>query len=170
MEQKNQPLVTIVMGSISDAKKILPALDYLEGIGVSYSVHIASAHRTPDLVKKIVVESRAQVFIAAAGMAAALPGCIAALTIRPVIGLPLSSKHGHEDAVLAMLQMPPGKPVLTVGPDAAKNAAIAACQILALSNPDLALKLTDESVRMAEKVENDNMAINEAIKKLREDS
>ena len=162
MEQKNQPLVTIVMGSTSDEEKVLPAIKYLQELEVPFEIRVASAHRTPHLVEEIVLEAQTtRVFIAAAGMAAALPGCIAALTRKPVIGLPLSSKYCLEDSILAMLQMPPGVPVLTVGVDAAKNAAVAACQILALSDHELDAKLTKQSAVMANKVVDADAAIRE---------
>ena len=133
--------ICILMGSKSDEEKMKPAVSFLQKIGVSYDVHIASAHRTPKLIQNIVNNPDYKVFIAGAGMAAALPGCIAALTVRPVIGVPLSSKYGLEDSLLSIIQMPPGIPVNTVGIDAAKNAAIAACEILALNDPELSKKL-----------------------------
>jgi 5-(carboxyamino)imidazole ribonucleotide mutase len=151
--------VTIVMGSFSDKDKMKPAAEYLKKMGVSYTQHVASAHRTPDLVEEITNDSETTVFIAGAGMAAALPGCIAALTTKPVIGVPLSSKYGLMDSMLSILQMPPGIPVLTVGLDAAKNAAIAACEILSVYDNELAEKLQKERNEAAEKVRNDNEQI-----------
>ena len=155
--------ICILMGSKSDEEKMKPAVSFLQKIGVSYDVHIASAHRTPKLIQNIVNNPDYEVFIAGAGMAAALPGCIAALTIRPVIGVPLSSKYGLEDSLLSIIQMPPGIPVNTVGIDAAKNAAIAACQILALNDPKLAKKLQEDREEAAAKVYADDTEINNRL-------
>lgn len=135
--------IAIIMGSKSDEEKMTPAIKFLQGVGVPFEVRIASAHRTPKLIEQIVKNPTFGVFIAGAGMAAALPGCIAALTTRPVIGVPLSSKYSLPDSLLSIVQMPPGIPVMTVGLDASKNAAIAACEILALNDPELGKKLQD---------------------------
>jgi 5-(carboxyamino)imidazole ribonucleotide mutase len=151
--------ISIVMGSKSDLEKMRPAIDFLKEIGVPFEVRIASAHRTPSLVKHIANNKTIKVFIAGAGMAAALPGCIAALTNKPVIGVPLSSKYGLEDSLLSMVQMPPGIPVMTVGIDAAKNAAIAACEILAIYDEELEIKLSDIREKAATKVYNDDQEI-----------
>lgn len=151
--------VSIVMGSKSDLEKMRPAIDFLKEIGVPFEVRIASAHRTPSLVKHIATNKAIKVFIAGAGMAAALPGCIAALTNKPVIGVPLSSKYGLEDSLLSMIQMPPGIPIMTVGIDAAKNAAIAACEILAIYDEELEIKLSDIREKAATKVYNDDQEI-----------
>lgn len=151
--------ISIVMGSKSDFEKMRPAIDFLKEIGVPFEVRIASAHRTPSLVKHIANNKAVKVFIAGAGMAAALPGCIAALTNKPVIGVPLSSKYGLEDSLLSMIQMPPGIPVMTVGIDAAKNAAIAACEILAIYDEELEIKLSDIREKAATKVYNDDQEI-----------
>ncbi len=153
------PEIIIVMGSKSDEEKVYPAIEYLQKKGIPFSVHIASAHRTPELVKHIAEVPSARIFIAAAGMAAALPGCLAAITTKPVIGLPLSSKYGLQDSILSMLQMPPGIPVLTVGLDAAKNAAIAACEILALQDENIREKLREERAVMSSKVYEDDETI-----------
>ena len=155
--------VAIIMGSKSDEDKMKPAIDYLQSIGVPFEVRIASAHRTPELLKQIVGNPTFGIFIAGAGMAAALPGCIAALTVRPVIGVPLSSKYGLEDSLLSIIQMPPGIPVNSVGIDAAKNAAIAACQILALNDPKLAKKLQEDREEAAAKVYADDTEISNRL-------
>ena len=151
--------IAVIMGSKSDEEKMLPAINFLQDIGVPFEVRVASAHRTPALIEQIVKNPTFKIFIAGAGMAAALPGCIAALTNKPVIGVPLSSKYGLEDSLLSIIQMPPGIPVLTVGIDASKNAAIAACQILALEDNEILLKLKKIRINAADKVFNDDQAI-----------
>ena len=157
---KERPIeIAIIMGSKSDKDKMLPAIEFLQGVGVPFEVRIASAHRTPMLVKQIVEGPTLKIFIAGAGMAAALPGVVAALTTKPVIGVPLSSKYGLEDSLLSMIQMPPGIPVLTVGIDASKNAAIAACEILALNNEELTEKLKRIRNEAANRVYDDDKAI-----------
>ena len=133
-------LVTIILGSKSDlsiAEKVTKVLDDLE---IGYELHIASAHRTPELVKKIIDESNSEVFIAIAGLSAALPGAIAANTLKPVIGVPVSGKINF-DSILSILQMPSGIPVATVGLDNGTNAAILAAQILTLIDPEISGKL-----------------------------
>jgi 5-(carboxyamino)imidazole ribonucleotide mutase len=157
---ENKPRrIAIIMGSKSDEEKMLPAVKFLQGVGVPFEVRIASAHRTPELLKQIVSNPSFAIFIAGAGMAAALPGCIAALTTKPVIGVPLSSKYGLEDSLLSIIQMPPGIPVLTVGLDAAKNAAIAACEILAMNDEELETKLKTIRQEAADKVYDDDSDI-----------
>ena len=151
--------VAIIMGSKSDEDKMKPAIDYLQSIEVPFEVRIASAHRTPELLKQIVGNPTFGIFIAGAGMAAALPGCIAALTTKPVIGVPLSSKYGLEDSLLSMIQMSPGIPVLVVGIDASKNAAIAACQILAMNDEEVSKKLQSSRDIASNKVYEDDQAI-----------
>lgn len=151
--------IAVIMGSKSDEEKMKPAIDFLRDLDVPFEVRIASAHRTPELLKQIVGNPTFGIFIAGAGMAAALPGCIAALTTKPVIGVPLSSKYGLEDSLLSIIQMPPGIPVLTVGIDASKNAAIAACEILALSDEELAGKLQKNRDKAADKVYDDDQVI-----------
>ena len=151
--------IAVIMGSKSDEEKMKPAIDFLRDLDIPFEVRIASAHRTPELLKQIVDNPTFGIFIAGAGMAAALPGCIAALTIKPVIGVPLSSKYGLEDSLLSIIQMPPGIPVLTVGIDASKNAAIAACEILALCDEELADKLQKNRDKAADKVYDDDQVI-----------
>jgi len=118
----------------------------LKEFGIAYDVTVASAHRTPKKVEKYArsAEEKYDLIIAAAGMAAALPGTVAAHTILPVIGIPIHSKGlaGH-DALFSIVQMPPGVPVATVAIDGGKNAAILAAQILALKYPELARKLKE---------------------------
>ena len=143
------------MGSDSDLPVMKDAVKVLEGLGVNCDVRIISAHRTPQALVTYVTEaseSGVKVFIAGAGMAAALPGAVAAHTSAPVIGVPLSSSSsaaGGMDAILSIVQMPPGVPVATVGLNSAKNAGLLAAQVLACSDVELAKKLAEykESLR-----------------------
>ncbi len=146
------PSVCIIMGSKSDMPVAEKAIKILTELRVPYTVTVASAHRTPDRVKGIVKESDAHVFIAIAGLAAALPGVVSALTRRPVIGVPVSGKV-NLDAVLSIVQMPPGVPVAAVGLDRGDNAAILAAEILALHDDALAERLRDLRKRWVHKVE-----------------
>ena len=125
--------VQIVLGSKSDMKVAEKAVAVLKELGLSYSVTVASAHRTPELVDKLVAEADAEVFIAIAGLSAALPGAIAARTIKPVIGVPVSGAL-NLDAILSVVQMPPGIPVAGVGLDRGDNAALLAAAIIALKD------------------------------------
>jgi len=129
--------VLIVCGSKSDLPVVEKAEKILEENKVPYELQIASAHREPEKVKDIVKNSDADVFIAIAGLSAALPGFVASLTDRPVIGVPVNVKLDGLDALLSTMQMPSGVPVATVGIDNAKNAAHLAIRILKLKYPDL---------------------------------
>jgi len=131
--------VQIVLGSKSDMKVAEKAISILKELGVKYKVSIASAHRSPELLDKLVSEADAEVFIAIAGLSAALPGVIAARTMKPVIGVPVSGTL-NLDAILSVVQMPPGVPVAAVGLDRGDNAALLAAEIIALK---------DEKVRKA---------------------
>jgi 5-(carboxyamino)imidazole ribonucleotide mutase len=137
--------VAIIFGSVSDKNVMKKAAEVLRDFGIEFYAKVLSAHRVPDLLRKVVPELEAsgvQVFIAGAGLSAALPGAIAALTSRPVIGVPLASGGlGGLDALLAMAQMPKPVPVATVGIDNAANAAHLAVQILALNDEALREKL-----------------------------
>jgi 5-(carboxyamino)imidazole ribonucleotide mutase len=130
------PLVGILVGSESDRDRMQAAMDELEQRGVAYEFEVRSAHRTPDAVAEYAKSARERglrVLICGAGLAAALPGVVAAHTDLPVIGVPLrSSKSVLDglDALLSIVQMPPGVPVATVGVDNAKNAAVLAARIL----------------------------------------
>ena len=132
----SSPLVGIVVGSESDRERMQPALDELEKRGVAHEFEVRSAHRTPDAVAEYARSARdrgLRVLICGAGLAAALPGVVAAHTDLPVIGVPLRSSMSvldGLDALLAIVQMPPGVPVATVGVDNAKNAAVLAARIL----------------------------------------
>ncbi len=126
------------------------AKSVFEDFGVPYDIKVASAHRTPELLKKIVEKNDADIFIAIAGLSAALPGIIAAHTIKPVIGVPVSGKV-NLDAILSIIQMPPGIPVGAVGLDRGENAALLAVEILAVNDIKLQRKLHDYRKKMREK-------------------
>ncbi|MCG7844109.1 MAG: 5-(carboxyamino)imidazole ribonucleotide mutase [Methanomassiliicoccales archaeon] len=149
------PAVLIILGSKSDVEVGRKALDLLKRFDVEAEMVVASAHRTPDRVKELVAGSDAHVFIAMAGLAAALPGAVASFTSKPVIGVPISGKLGI-DSILSIVQMPPGIPVACVGLDRGDNAALLAISMLSLSDKALAEKLTKYRQQMAEKVENDS--------------
>ena len=148
--------VCIIMGSDSDAEVMGQACAALDEVGVAYEMKVASAHRSPDRTKQIVTDAErdgAGVFIAGAGMAAHLPGVVASLTTKPVIGVPLSgSALQGVDALYAVVQMPPGIPVATVAIGGARNAGVLAAQIIALSDAALATRLREQRVSMAEGV------------------
>jgi len=124
--------VLIVCGSRSDLNVASEAEKILKEEGVECRVEVASAHRNPEKVKELALNPEFDVFIAVAGLSAALPGFIASYTDKPVIGVPVSVKLGGLDALLSMVQMPPGVPVATVGVDNARNAAYLAVRILKL--------------------------------------
>ncbi|MCD6331062.1 MAG: 5-(carboxyamino)imidazole ribonucleotide mutase [Thermoplasmata archaeon] len=141
--------VIIVMASKSDEAVGKKAMDILEKFGVEYEVYYASAHRTPEKIKEIASKD-ADVFVAIAGLSAALPGSLAAYTTKPVIGVPVSGKL-NLDAILSIVQMPPGIPVAAVGLDRGDNAALLAVEILALKNEELRKKLEEYRREMREK-------------------
>lgn len=153
------PEAMLIMGSASDAEKTLPCMEVLKSLGVECAVTVSSAHRTPDRTERLVREAEAagvRVFICAAGMAAHLAGAVAARTVCPVIGIPISSGAlAGMDALYSTVQMPPGFPVATVALDkaGAKNAAWLAAQILALNNPDLKVRLEKAREKMRADVE-----------------
>ncbi len=136
MSAAETPLVGILVGSESDRERMKAALDELEARGIPYELEVRSAHRQPDAVAEYGRSARGRglrVLIAGAGLAAALPGVLAAHTDLPVIGVPLRSSKSlldGLDALLSIVQMPPGVPVATVGVDNAKNAAVLAARIL----------------------------------------
>jgi 5-(carboxyamino)imidazole ribonucleotide mutase len=144
MSKSKIPKIGIIVGSKSDLVVIEKAEKQLKEFGIRYEVTIASAHRTPKKVEAYArtAESKYDLVIAAAGMAAALPGVVAANTALPVIGIPIHSPSlsGH-DALFSIVQMPPGVPVASVAIDGGRNAAILAAQILALKYPALLKKL-----------------------------
>ena len=135
------PVVSIIMGSTSDLPLMKKAMELLEEMQVPFEVHALSAHRTPKEVEEFATGAEGRgikVIIAAAGMAAHLCGVIASMTTLPVIGVPISASLEGLDALLAIVQMPPGVPVATVGINASHNAALLAVQMLSLADPDLA--------------------------------
>jgi 5-(carboxyamino)imidazole ribonucleotide mutase len=142
--------VQIIMGSSSDMLVAEKAKGIFEEFQITYDITVASAHRTPDLLKNIVEKSDADVFIGIAGLSAALPGTIAAHTIKPVIGVPVSGKV-NLDAILSIVQMPPGIPVGAVGLDRGENAALLAAEILAVNDAKLRKKLQEYRKRMRDK-------------------
>ena len=133
--------VLILLGSESDMEIANRAKAALDELGVASEVKVASAHRAPDLVDRLVKESDAKVFIGIAGLSAALPGVIASKTKKPVIGVPVNVKLDGLDALLSTMQLPPGVPVATVGIDNGKNAGLLAARILALSDAKLSERL-----------------------------
>jgi len=153
------PLVQILMGSDSDAPVMQAAVDTLKEFGITSEMTVASAHRSPARVMRLVDEAPGRgvkVFIVGAGAVAHLGGVVAAHTILPVIGVPIdSSALKGMDALLSTVQMPPGVPVATVsiGKPGATNAAVLAAQILAVGDPAMARKLEDYKKKLAEKVE-----------------
>ena len=147
--------VQIVLGSKSDMKVAEKAVSVLKELGVKYKLSIASAHRTPELVDKLVADADAEVFIAIAGLSAALPGVIAARTIRPVIGVPVSGTL-NLDAILSVVQMPPGVPVAGVGLDRGDNAALLAAEIIALKDEKVRKSLAQYRQKMKDAVIQDS--------------
>jgi 5-(carboxyamino)imidazole ribonucleotide mutase len=159
----SQPLVGILMGSKSDWETMQAAAKILDEFGVPYEAKVASAHRSPALVTEFVTtaEKRGmEVIIAAAGLAAHLPGVVAAQTLLPVLGVPMHSPAlGGLDALLAIAQMPGGVPVgtLAIGSHGAKNSALLAIRILANSRPELRKKLVAYHEKMAASVANEKL-------------
>lgn len=149
--------VAIIMGSDSDLPVVQKAADTLRTFGVSYEMHVYSAHRTPEQARDFAVNARSNgfgVIIAAAGMAAHLAGALAANTTLPVIGIPMKSTifTNGIDALLSTVQMPSGIPVATVSVDGAVNAALLAIEMLAITDEELAAKLDAKRQADAEKV------------------
>jgi 5-(carboxyamino)imidazole ribonucleotide mutase len=145
-------MITIIMGSESDLKIAEKGAPLLKEFGIPFEVRVASAHRTPELVEEIMKNSEAKVFIAIAGLAAHLPGVVAALTTKPVIAVPVESKLDGMDALLSCVQMPPGIPTATVGIDRGDNAAILAAEIIAISDEEVSKKLVEFRAKQKEKV------------------
>jgi len=161
--------VSIVMGSKSDYDVMKSCAETLEAFGVQYELIVSSAHRSPSRTVKYIQDAEAkgaQVFIAAAGMAAHLAGVLASKTAKPIIGVPMAaSALGGIDALLSTVQMPAGMPVATVaiGKAGAINSAFLAMQILALSDEELAVKLKEDKIVKAKKVEMDSLEIETLI-------
>lgn len=149
------PKVSIIMGSTSDLPVLEKAAAFLDEMEIPFEMNALSAHRTPEMVEKFAREAESRgirVIIAAAGMAAALPGVIAANTVLPVIGVPVKGLLDGLDAMFSIIQMPPGIPVATVGVNAALNAAILAAQILAQSDKEIARKVADYKEGLKNKI------------------
>lgn len=157
--------VSIIIGSKSDYEVMKECGNTLEKFGVPYEIIISSAHRSPERTKKYIAQAEAkgaQMFIAAAGMAAHLAGALASATTKPVIGVPMASGELRgEDALLSTVMMPAGMPVATVaiGKAGAINAAYLSIQILALNDDELRIKLQEDRISKAKKVELDSSEI-----------
>lgn len=150
-----KPIVSIIMGSTSDLPVLKKAAEFLDRMEIPFEMNALSAHRTPAQVEEFARNAAGRgikVIIAAAGMAAALPGVIAAMTPLPVIGVPLDATMGGKDALLSIVQMPPGIAVATVGINAALNAAVLAVQMIALSDKDIAARFNAYRAGLSEKI------------------
>jgi 5-(carboxyamino)imidazole ribonucleotide mutase len=151
------PQVTLIVGSKSDTGAAKGSVELLQRYGVDVAAHVCSAHRAPERLAKLVRQAEAdgtRVFIAGAGLAAALPGAVAGLTRRPVVGLPLASGAlNGVDSLLSISQMPPGVPVATVAINGAANAAWLALEILALTDPKLDEQLATYRTEQSERID-----------------
>ncbi|MCK9617546.1 MAG: 5-(carboxyamino)imidazole ribonucleotide mutase [Lentimicrobiaceae bacterium] len=160
-----KPIVSIIMGSTSDLPVMKESADFCEEMKIPFEMNALSAHRTPEKVEEFAkgaYQRGIRVIIAGAGMAAHLPGVIAAMTPIPVIGVPIKATFDGLDSVFSILQMPPGIPVATVGVNAAKNAGILAAQILSISDDVLFAKLVSFKEGLKGKV----LKANEELKKI----
>ena len=156
------PVVSIIMGSTSDLKVMEKAAILFDQMEIPFEMNALSAHRTPAEVEKFAKEAKdrgIKVIIAGAGMAAHLPGVIAAMTPIPVIGVPINATLDGMDALLAIVQMPPGIPVATVGINGALNAAILAVQMMATGDENLMQKLVTYKDTLKQKIVNANEAL-----------
>lgn len=150
-----KPIVSIIMGSTSDLPVMEKAAKFLDEMEIPFEINALSAHRTPDEVEAFAKGAKARgvkVIIAGAGMAAALPGVVAASTTLPVIGVPIKGMLDGLDAMLSIIQMPPGIPVATVGVNGALNAGILAAEMIALADDTLAQKLQVYKSGLKEKI------------------
>ena len=150
-----QPKVSIIMGSTSDLPVMEAAAKFLNDMQIPFEMNALSAHRTPEQVIEFAEKAHSRgvkVIIAAAGMAAHLPGVIAAITPLPVIGVPIKSSLEGLDSIFAILQMPPGIPVATVALNGAQNAAILALQILAVSDEEMMKKMVNFKASLKNKI------------------
>ena len=158
------PIISIIMGSTSDLPVMEKACKWLNDNEIPFEVNALSAHRTPEAVETFARNAKLRgikVIIAAAGMAAALPGVIAASTPLPVIGVPIKGMLDGLDAMLSIIQMPPGIPVATVGVNAAQNAAILATEMIALSDEAVAAKIDAWKAGLGKKIEKANEDLKE---------
>ena len=161
-----EPIVSIIMGSTSDLPVMEKAAEILNNFRIPFAMNALSAHRTPDEVEKFAKNAVARgikVIIAAAGMAAHLPGVIAAMTPLPVIGVPIKASLEGLDSIFSILQMPPGIPVATVGVNAAQNAGILAAQIIATGDKSL----MTEVVKYKESLKKKIVQANEELKSVK---
>lgn len=159
-----KPIVSIIMGSTSDWKVMEKAALQLNEFKIPFEINALSAHRTPDEVEKFAkgaADRGIKVIIAGAGMAAHLCGVIAAMTTVPVIGVPINASLDGMDALLAIVQMPPGIPVATVAINGAQNAAILAAQMIATGDAELAAKLTEFKANLKQKIVSANKELQE---------
>ncbi len=150
-----KPIVSIIMGSTSDMPVMEKAAQLLNEMKVPFEINALSAHRTPEAVEKFAKGAKdrgIKVIIAAAGMAAHLPGVIASMTTLPVIGVPIKASLDGIDALLAIVQMPPGIPVATVGINGALNAAILALQMIATGDKEIQEKLNNYKETLKDKI------------------
>ena len=164
------PKVAILMGSKSDFGVVKPAVVVLKSFGVTVEVRVISAHRTPDEAHEFSVNAQkngTEVIICAAGKAAHLGGVIAATTSLPVIGLPVKTDMmGGLDSLLSIVQMPSGIPVATVGVNAGENAGLLALQILGVKYPEINKKLYDYKLKMKNKINSDDAALQAELQEL----
>lgn len=159
-----KPIVSIIMGSTSDLPVMEKAMKFLDEQEIPFEVNALSAHRTPDAVELFAKEAKdrgVKVIIAGAGMAAALPGVIAASTTLPVIGVPIKGMLDGLDAMLSIIQMPPGIPVATVGVNGAMNAAILATEMIALADEQVATRLAAYKAGLGKKIDKANQELSE---------
>jgi 5-(carboxyamino)imidazole ribonucleotide mutase len=154
-----KPKVSIIMGSTSDMPVMKKAAELLDEFQIPFEINALSAHRTPQEVEKFATAAREngiEVIIAAAGMAAHLPGVIASMTTLPVIGVPINASLDGMDSLLAIVQMPPGIPVATVGINGSLNAALLAVQIMATADVNLQNKLAEYKTCLKRKIDEAN--------------
>ncbi|MDD4778255.1 MAG: 5-(carboxyamino)imidazole ribonucleotide mutase [Fermentimonas sp.] len=154
-----KPIVSIIMGSTSDLPVMKKAAEFLDEMEVPFEINALSAHRTPEEVEKFAKgasENGIKVIIAAAGMAAHLPGVIASMTTIPVIGVPINASLDGVDALLSIVQMPPGIPVATVGINGSLNAAILAVQMIATGDVSFQNKMEEYKVSLKNKIKKAN--------------
>ncbi|SMO87230.1 5-(carboxyamino)imidazole ribonucleotide mutase [Saccharicrinis carchari] len=159
-----QATVSIIMGSTSDLPVMEKAAQVLNDLKIPFEINALSAHRTPQAVEKFAkgAEERGiKVIIAAAGMAAHLPGVIASMTKLPIIGVPIKASLDGLDALLAIVQMPPGIPVATVGINGAQNAGILAAQMLSLADRELAERVAGFKENLKDKIEKANKELSQ---------
>lgn len=159
-----QAKVSIIMGSTSDMPIMKQSAEFLNSMEIPFEINALSAHRTPEDVSKFAhsaKEKGIEIIIAGAGMAAHLPGVIASMTTIPVIGVPINATLNGWDAILSIIQMPPGIPVASVGLNAAKNAGILAAQILALKDENLLKKFIEFKNSLKDKIVKANKDLSE---------